>query len=291
MWRDERGGWWRLLLTVLLFLFGMLLGDLVIVLLVSAGLNDVVGRFPGFVPQLTRPAAILLASGFAFAGLLLGVRFVHRKSLACIFTDGRPLRIGFAVQSALLWALLWLATTRLLTDRWERLAHRAAEFPPAAWIVLGLAMLCATAVQGTLEEALFRGYLQTRLAAWTNRVWLAVAITAVIFTAAHVDAWTGPAIVYVGGFAIAFGVGCVRAGSLAPLAGMHAVHNAMEFLWFPHEGLRSTTWAMAAVTAAGLSLWLGWLFWSTRNANLSNARPQAGGMSVLTPNAPARAEG
>ena len=48
------------------------------------------------------------------------------------FTDGRPLRIGFAVQSALLWALLWLATTRLLTDRWERLAHRAAEFPPAS---------------------------------------------------------------------------------------------------------------------------------------------------------------
>ena len=101
------------------------------------------------------------------------------------------------------------------------------------------------------------------MGAWLNRTWITVAIVGAIFTLAHIDAWTGPGLVYVAGFSAAFGIGGVRAGSVAPLCGLHAAHNAMEFLWF-RESNAVTTWPMAGFTIMALSLWLGWLFWITR---------------------------
>jgi hypothetical protein len=110
----------------------------------------------------------------------------------------------------------------------------------------------------------FRGYLQPRFGACVKRAWAAVAIVGLIFTAVHFDAWTGPAMVYVAGFSAAFGIGGIRAGSIAPLCGLHAAHNAMEFLWFPHESNAVTTWPMADANVAALSIWIVWLFWTTR---------------------------
>ncbi len=81
---------------------------------------------------------------------------------------------------------------------------------------------------------------------------------------------------YVAGFSAAFGIGGVRAGSLAPLCGLHAAHNAMEFLWFPRESNATTTWPMAALTVGALSLWLVWLFWMTSPRHIKPARTHEG---------------
>lgn len=263
VWSEERGGWWRLPATLLLFVGGMLVGNALILLVASAGLNEALKHQPLYLQQMVRPPAILIVSSLALAGCLAGVRFVHHKPLACVFTDGRPFRFSFALQSALLWLVLWFASTLLLPDRCERLAQRAHELSLAGLLSLAGAMFCATSVQGTLEEVVFRGYLQPRVGAWVGRTWVAVAVVASLFTAVHIDAWTGPGMLYVAGFSAALGVGGVRAGSLAPLCGLHAAHNAMEFLWFPHESNTTTTWPQAALTVGALSVWLAWLFWLT----------------------------
>lgn len=264
IWADERGGWWRVALTLMLFVTGMLLGDLLILVSASAGLNDKMKHLPLYFQQMVRPLAIFVASSFALAGCLSGVRFVHHKPVACVFTDGRPFRVIFALQSAAFWLVLWFASALLLPDRCERLAQRTHELPWAGLVSLSVVMLCATSVQGTLEEIVFRGYLQPRVGAWVKHTWVAMAIVGVIFTIVHFDAWTAPGIVYVAGFSAAFGIGGIRTGSIAPLCGLHAAHNAMEFLWFPHESNTVTTWPMTGTTVAALAVWLVWLFWTTR---------------------------
>ena len=53
--QDERGGWWRVVVTVILFLAAMLLGDLIIFASPSAGLNDTIKHLPLFFKQMVRP--------------------------------------------------------------------------------------------------------------------------------------------------------------------------------------------------------------------------------------------
>ena len=264
IWAGEHGGWWRVIVTLSMLIGGMLIGDILLLAVASAGLNDWGKHQPLYIQQIVRPFAVIVVSGLALTSFWVGVRFVHRKSIACVFTDGRPFRFPLAFQSAALWLVLWLVSTYLLPDRWQRLSQRAHELPVVGLTALAVAMLCATSVQGTLEEVVFRGYLQPRIGAWVKRAWIAVAVVAVIFAAAHPDSWTGPGIVYILGFGIAFGIGGVRAGSLAPLCGMHAAENTMDWLWFPHDSNATMTWPMAAVTVAALFIWLVWLFWIIR---------------------------
>jgi membrane protease YdiL (CAAX protease family) len=190
IWNDERGGWWRVLVILGLFLGGMLLGNALILAASLGGPLDAMKSQSLYVQQIQRPVAILLTSSSALTGFLVGVRLVHHKPASRVFTDGRPFKLGFAVRSAVVWSVLWFAGTLPIRYRWVRLVDRAVEIPLPGWIVLALMMFCATAVQGTLEEVVFRGYLQTHAAAWMRRTWAAVAIVAVLFTSLHFDAWT-----------------------------------------------------------------------------------------------------
>lgn len=185
----------------------------------------------------------------------------------------------FVLQSAAIWLLLWIASVFLVPDRCQRLAHLAHEIPLVGLVSVAIAMFCATSVQGTLEEVVFRGYLQPRVGAWVKRTWVAVLIVGLFFTAAHTDVWTGPGIVYIVGFSAALGIGGIRAGSIAPLCGLHAANNAMEWLWFPNDSNNMVTWPIATVTVAALLLWLAWLFWMTRSKTVKNPLRQDAGPS------------
>ncbi|MGO9003301.1 MAG: lysostaphin resistance A-like protein [Limisphaerales bacterium] len=264
VWADERGGWWRVAVTLVLFALGCLLGNLLLLAACSAGLNDAMKNLPLHVQEMARPIAIFFNASFGLVGCLIGVRFIHHKPVACVFTDGRPFRFTFAVQSAALWLLLWFAGASLIPARWEVIQKRAGEIPLIGLVMLSVVILCTTTVQGTLEEVVFRGYLQPRVGAWVKRPWIAVLIIGLVFVAGHPDAWTAPGIIYIASFGLACGVGGVRTGTLAPLCGLHAAENAMNWLWFPHDSNAADTWPMAGVTAAGLAIWLGWLFWTTR---------------------------
>ena len=94
------------------------------------------------------------------------------------------------------------------------------------WLPLALAMLV---VQIGIEELVFRGYLQSQLAARFRSpvVWLVV--PAVIFALLHLDPSIGPNRWLVIGVTLAFALAAgditARAGTLGPAIAMHLVNN------------------------------------------------------------------
>ena len=270
LWDNERGGWWRVAVTVMLCIAGVLLGEGLLLAVASAGGNEALKHLPPYFQQVVMRMGTIITSSLGLLGCMSGVHIVHHKPVARVFTDGRPFSVMFVLQSAAIWLLLWIASVLLVPDRGQRLMHLAHELPLVGLVSVAIAMFCATSVQGTLEEVVFRGYLQPRVGAWVKRTWVTVLIVGLFFTAAHPDAWTGPGIVYIVGFSAALGIGGIRAGSIAPLCGIHAANNAMEWLWFPNDSLRMVTWPIAAVTVTALLLWLAWLFWMTRPKAVKN---------------------
>ena len=277
MWKGEQGGWWRIIVTISLAAVGVLIGGVLVLAIFSTGLNHWGRHQPLYMQQIVPRLFTIVTSSLGLAGVWIGVRFVHRKSMACIFTDGRPFGFSLAFQSAALWLVLWFASACLFTGKWERISQRAHEIPLVVLAALVIAMFCATSVQGAFEEVVFRGYLQSRIGAWVKRPWIAVAVVGALFASLHLDSsGTGSGMAFVLTFGLALGIGAVRAGSLAPLCGIHAANNAMEFLWFPKATNAELTWSETGVAAAALVVWLVWLFWITRcppNINMPKPSP------------------
>lgn len=131
--------------TMALFEGGCVLG-LALFGVLNGGLRESLRNEPAQVKEAVRVLLAMLPSGLGLAGCLVGVRLLHHKSVACVFTDGRPFRLGLAVQSLAVWTVLWLAGTVSLPHGWQCLARRAGEIPPAWWAVLAVLTLCAAAV-------------------------------------------------------------------------------------------------------------------------------------------------
>ena len=265
VWRDERGGWWRVPLTLMLYVGGVVLGIALHTQANISGLKEAIKSQPVHVQEIVPLIATILITGLGLVGCLVGIRFVHHKPLARVFTDGRSFRFGLALQSATLWTLLWLGFTLPLPGAWEGLVRRTGEIPLAWWPIVFVVTLAAMIVGRTAEEVLFRGYLLTRLAAWVKRPWLAVAMVALSFSIVHRG--NPAALTAITLFGIAWGAACIRAGTLAPMIGAHVVHDTLNVLLQPGDpnANASTTWSEVVFIAVALSVWFGWLFWTTRN--------------------------
>jgi uncharacterized protein len=284
VWRDERGGWWRVPITLALYGAGVVLGIALYTQANVSGLKEALARQPAQVREIVSHLATVVITGLGLVGCLAGSRFVHHKPAACLFTDGRAFGVGLALRSAALWALLWLACTFAMPSVWENIKERLAEIPLAWWPVVALTLFGAMAMGRTAEEVLFRGYLQPRLGAWFKQPWLAVLLIAALFNLLHRgNAAAHTAITL---FGIAWGAACVRAGTLAPAIGAHVVHDTLEALLqpsgHPNQVNASTTWVEVVMLGVALSVWFAWLIWVTRKR--SAAIPK----QTLDPTPPSR---
>jgi membrane protease YdiL (CAAX protease family) len=276
MWANERGGWWRFLVTLAVYVIGAVLGMFLFTAIWIGGLKQAMSSEPAYVQDVVRPLGTVLIGGLGLAGCLIGLRFVHHKPASSVFSDGRPFGFGLAVQSAAMWILLWFAGTISLPNGWEILVRRAGEIPPFWWPVLCVALFSAMAVGRTAEEVLFRGYLQTRVAVWVRRPWLAVCVSTLTFAAMHRG--NTAAYIAIALFGLAFGAASIRVGTLAPMVGMHTAHDTLESFWHPSDTNAAATWWDVAFVAVALSIWFGWLLWITRTkppnmSAASNLRP------------------
>jgi membrane protease YdiL (CAAX protease family) len=269
MWSSERGGWWRFLVTLALYAVGVILGMVVFTAMWIGCLRQTVAGQPVYVQDTVRLLGTVLITGTGLGGCLLGLRFAHRKPVASVFTDGRPFKFGLAAQSASLWVVLWFAGAMSLPNGWRTLVRRSSEIPLLWWPLLLLTLLIAMAVGRAAEEILFRGYLQTRVAAWVKRPWLAVGISTVIFTLLHRGNLA--AYIAVAMFGAAFGVAAIRTGTLAPMIGAHTAHDTLEGFWHPNQTNAGATWGDVAFVTVALSIWLGWLLWATRKTRPNSA--------------------
>lgn len=272
LWVGETGGWWRVLITLAFSALGVVLGLLLYTQASLSGIKEALKNEPAHVHEIATLIATLLITGLGLIGCLLGVRFVHHKPIARVFTDGRTFETRLALQSAAVWAVLWLGFTLPLPGAWAGLIQRTSEIPLAWWPIIFVLAVAAMTAGRVTEEVLFRGYLLTRVAAWVKRPWLAVGIVAVGFCLVHQG--NPAARVAITLFGIVWGAACVRAGTLAPMIGAHVLHDTFNILLQPRNQLNeanaSTSWLEVGLIAPALAIWLGWLFWATRERQSTN---------------------
>lgn len=252
-------------ITLVLYGSGVVLGIALYTEANVSGLKEALKSQPAHIQEIAPLLGTILIAGGGLIGCLGGIRFIHHQPLARVFTDGRSFRFGLALQSASLWGLLWLGFTLPLPGAWEGLVQRTGAIPLAWWPLAVVVTLAAMAVGRTAEEVLFRGYLLPRLAAWVKRPWLALGIVALSFSMLHRG--NAAALTAITLFGIAWGAACIRVGTLAPMVGAHVVHDTLNVLLQPGnaEANASTTWSEVVYIAVALSVWLGWLFWTTRD--------------------------
>jgi membrane protease YdiL (CAAX protease family) len=190
-------------------------------LVVVAGRNLLPSRYLRLRPA--RPAAVLLG---AVAGLA-----------------GYPAAAGIMALASLLLPAAWVASFDV---------SRLLELPGAqkyafAAVAATLAPLC--------EEAAFRGYVQTTLAVRVRPA-AAIAGSALLFAAIHVDPVRFPALLVLGAL---FAWLAWRAGSLWPAVAAHAANNAAASALFLALGAgggaeRPDAGAAARAVAVGIAL-------------------------------------
>jgi uncharacterized protein len=197
----------------------------------------------GLIAGQAAAAALILAAGGRDAsdeatalGLLLGDAIV----LAIIVAFARrgaerltPATLGVRrthFWSALGWAVaLWVAVSAL-AGLWGLLVGGVSDDggggPPPGTVAMLLILLGVAVTAPIVEELAFRGYLFAALTRWRGP-WIAAAIAAVLFGAAHIAASPLEALPVVTVFGFAACLLFWFTGSLLPCAGLHALNNAI----------------------------------------------------------------
>ncbi len=223
--------------TVVLFLILSVIYSLALPVLFGA---EVWARIAPGVERATTPAGVLV-NLFIFALLIAALAIslwrVHRRSLPSVIGPVAPALWQF--RRALV-ALVMLYTVIIVVPLPENM-DLAPNLALSTWIrFLPLALL-ALFLQVLAEEVVFRGYLQSQLAARfaSPIVWLA--LPSIVFGMLHFDpASHGATSWLVAGwatvFALAAGDLTARFGTLAPAVALHLVNNVSAILVAAPQG-------------------------------------------------------
>ncbi|EAQ03740.1 CAAX amino terminal protease family protein [Pseudooceanicola batsensis HTCC2597] len=195
-------------------------------IMIQGALSDRYG-IAAFQPGATPTGLIWTLSTFLcpLLAMALVMHGAHRRSLWSLFGPADMLRRQFprilGVQTLVVaLALLLPAPDGLRVEQHLALARWLS------WLPLALLML---AVQVAAEEVVFRGYLQSQLAARFRSPLIWIVMPAALFAVLHLDPtadgnrWPIVGVTFL--FALAAGDLTARAGTLAPALALHFVNN------------------------------------------------------------------
>lgn len=194
---------------------------------------------PG-IAAATTPAGVLI-NLFTFALLIaalgLSLRAVHRRGLRSL---AGPLQLALAQFIRALCAVALLYGALLLVPLPEALTP-ARNLGTGTWLAFLPLALGALFIQVAAEELLFRGYLQSQLAArfTTPLVWLG--LPSLGFGLLHLDlSGYGEMAWMVAGWAALFGLAAgdltARFGTLGPATALHLLNNVAAILLAAPKG-------------------------------------------------------
>lgn len=184
----------------------------------------------------TSPAWMLILL-FSFATLIVAVGIVtavlHHRSMLTLFGPRDRCITGFGRVFVAVLLLYGLLSVLPPYDDYELLKND--QMPFGKWAVLLPVSLAALGVQVISEEILFRGYMQSQLAAWRDHPLIWMGIPSVLFAALHYSpSQYGDAAGLVVLWAVVFGLAAAdltaRSGTLGPAIALHMVNNATSFL-------------------------------------------------------------
>jgi len=245
---------WRLVLGLILVALVYATGIAIIYgVLVAVSGFDGARVWMGRMATADTPTATLLVLatfiGMA-AGPLLAARLLHRRDMATLFGPRARLLRHFAIAAAI------CAVLSALTGLIPSSISPEANLDPALWASFLPLALVGILIQTGAEEVLFRGYIQSQLAARfaTPLVWMI--LPSALFAVLHFqpavmgdNAWLVVAAVFV--FALCAADLTARTGSIGAAWGFHFANNAVAILFLaldgPLSGLALYTVPMGAV--------------------------------------------
>ncbi|RFP85567.1 CPBP family intramembrane metalloprotease [Rhodobacteraceae bacterium 63075] len=196
------------------------------------------GAWPQLAAEIERGStargmlALLASFGLVILSVGLVARLLHGRSLASLFGDGRiftrqTLRVATALTGFA--GILWL-----LPEPEALTPFHNIDF--IGWLALLPLSVPLLLIQVSAEELLFRGYLQSQLAARFRSVLAYIVLPALVFGLLHYDReLAGPNAWALALSATLFGLAAgdltARAGTLAPAIALHFFINAMALLY------------------------------------------------------------
>lgn len=186
---------------------------------------------PG-VETATTPTGVLInfaTFGLLIVALALSLRAVHRRGLMTVVGPRATRQFGRALLAvAALHAIIGLVPLpeAMATER---------NLAPATWAMLLPLAIFGLLLQVFAEEAAFRGYLQTQLAARFGSPAIWMLLPALGFGMLHLDSATYGAngwlvVVWATGFGLAAADLTARFGTLGPATALHFVNNFSAIL-------------------------------------------------------------
>ncbi|WP_135506030.1 CPBP family intramembrane glutamic endopeptidase [Roseovarius aestuariivivens] len=175
---------------------------------------------------------------FALLALNVALRQVHGRSLASLLGPTRLATLQFR-RVCLYLAGLHLAISVLMPTPPDFVPE--PNLDPALWLTLLPLALLALLIQTGTEELVFRGYLQSQLAARFHAPWVWILVPSAAFGVLHHDpAMNGDNTWLIVLWATAFGIAAAdltaRAGTLGPAIALHFINNFAAILLAAPEG-------------------------------------------------------
>ncbi|SLN19356.1 CAAX amino terminal protease self-immunity [Roseovarius albus] len=195
-----------------------------------------------------------------FGALWMTARLVHDRALHTLFG---PIRLLWAQFKYALWPLIALSLIILILPSPDGMEPEK-NLPTRLWMAYLIPGLLGVLIQTSAEEALFRGYLQSQLAARFNQPLIWLGLPSILFGLVHYDpSLKGSQAWLIVGWASAFGLAAAdltaRAGSLGPAIALHFINNvgailiAAPFGWL--DGLALYTYPFSLDDSDAVLAW------------------------------------
>lgn len=187
------------------------------------------------------PFALML---FVFAGLLVGVllgtKYVHRRSPLSVLTGAPKFRWSHAAKGAGIWFAILTVMEVMSYIAEPEMYH--FQFEAVPFFLCLLVAVSVLPLQTSAEEVLIRGYLMQQTSLLSAYRWIPVLVTAVIFGLLHGG---NPEVVQYGliksmalyiGMGLFFGLTVAIDDGLELALGMHYINNFYALVFVGYQG-------------------------------------------------------
>lgn len=166
--------------------------------------------------------------------LWIALWLLHRRGFGSLISGGGARRDAVRVFWRVFGVACALLGLALLVPMPENLTPVQA-MPVADWIKWVPLALPALFIQTGAEELVFRGYLQSQLAARFRSPWIWIVVPSAIFASLHFDPAAGANVWPIMGVTFLFGVIAAdltaRSGNLGPAVALHMANNISSLLF------------------------------------------------------------
>lgn len=213
--------WWVSLVGVAIALFGAVL----LIAVLSA--TSIAKGLPRWV--------LLIGPHWLVAGVVVAVvLWAERRQLASIGLEWPSLHdLGWAVVAFVVGILSFMVTRPLVELLGLSGTGTGGGLRTILSFPIGIVVVLSVSA-GITEEVMFRGYPIERLSEMTGSIWIAAALTVVMFTAAHIPLWGLGGALQIGGWTVVVTVLYVRLRNLPACILMHTCNDLFAYVVLPY---------------------------------------------------------